>query len=137
MVKVIIVYSPCFFTLACMKVIATILCSFLSIYYDRFRRQKYESSTERLKTRQWRARVREKRNAVEFLLGKSVGKRPLAKPRRRQEDNMKVYLWKMGYEDGRWMQLIQERTQFLVLNLRVLSPQCHHFNPNSCHHENK
>jgi hypothetical protein len=38
------------------------------------------------------ARIREKWNAHRILVGKPEGKRPLGKPRRRWEDNMKIYL---------------------------------------------
>jgi hypothetical protein len=42
----------------------------------------------------------EMRNAYEVLLGKPEGLRPLGRTRRRWEDNIKMYLWEMGF--GVW-----------------------------------
>jgi hypothetical protein len=38
------------------------------------------------------ARMKEKRNACRLLVGKPEGKRPLGRPRRRWEDNIKMDL---------------------------------------------
>jgi hypothetical protein len=38
------------------------------------------------------ARMRELRNAYKILVGKLEGKRPLGRPRCREEDNIKMYL---------------------------------------------
>ena len=58
------------------------------------------------------------------LVGKSEGKRPLGRPRRRWEDNIKMDLQEGGggFED--WMELAQERDRWrafvsTVMNLRV------------------
>jgi hypothetical protein len=42
--------------------------------------------------------------------GKSFGKCPL-KDRRRYEANLKFDLRETGYEDGRWMELAEDRAQ--------------------------
>jgi hypothetical protein len=60
--------------------------------------------------------------------GETSGKRPLGRPRRREEDN-KMILRQIGCEDGRWMELAQDHVQWqalvlAVLNLLVLLPQC-------------
>jgi hypothetical protein len=39
----------------------------------------------------------EKRNAYRILVGKPEGKRPLGRPRRRWEDNFKMYLREIGW----------------------------------------
>jgi hypothetical protein len=40
----------------------------------------------------------EMRNAYNTLVGKSDGKRPLERPRRRWEDNIKMYGKEIGWE---------------------------------------
>jgi len=41
-----------------------------------------------------------RRRAYRVLVGKSEGKRPLGKPRRRWEDNIKMDLQEVGWRDG-------------------------------------
>jgi hypothetical protein len=58
------------------------------------------------------------------LLGKSEGKRPLGKPRRRWEDNIKANLEEVGCGDVDWIELAQRRDRWravanAVMNLRV------------------
>ena len=58
------------------------------------------------------------------LVGKPVGKRPLGRPRRRWEDNIKMDLQEVGRGCGDWMELAQERERWRafvskVKNLRV------------------
>jgi hypothetical protein len=66
------------------------------------------------------APVEEKRNAYRILVGKPKGTRPLGRPRRRWEDDIKIYL-----RDGvDWIVLAQDRDQWralvnTVMNLRV------------------
>ena len=57
------------------------------------------------------------------LLGKPEGKRPLGRPRRRWEDNIKMYLWEVG-GGGDWMEFAQDRDRWrtvvnTVMNFRV------------------
>jgi hypothetical protein len=42
-------------------------------------------------------------------VGKSEGKRPLRRPRRRWEDNIKIYLREIGWGGMDWIVLAQDR----------------------------
>ena len=58
------------------------------------------------------------------LVGKPEGKRPLGRPRRRWEDNIKMDLTEMRGCCGDWMELAQDRDRWralvsTVMNLRV------------------
>jgi hypothetical protein len=70
------------------------------------------------------ARMGEGRGAYRVLVGRPEGKRPLGRPRRRWEDNIKMDLREIGIEGANWFRLAQERVQWLafvntVMNLRV------------------
>jgi len=49
------------------------------------------------------------------LVGKPEGKRPLERPRRRWEDNIKVDLQEVGRGHGDWMELVQDRDRWRAL----------------------
>jgi len=58
------------------------------------------------------------------LVEKPKGKRPLGRPRRRWEDNIKMDLQEVGGGYGDWMELAQDREKWRALvstvrNLRV------------------
>ena len=58
------------------------------------------------------------------LVGKPEGKRPLGRPRRRWEDNIKMDLQEVGRGCGDWMELAQDKDRWLplvstVMNFRV------------------
>jgi hypothetical protein len=66
----------------------------------------------------------EKRNVYRLLLGKSEGKRPLGRPRRRWVDNIKMDLLEIGLIVVDWIDLAQDRYRWRalvnsVMNLRV------------------
>ena len=66
----------------------------------------------------------EERGVHRVLVGKPEGKRPLGRPRRRWEDNIKMDLQKVGGSRGVWMELAQDRDGWRALvntvrNLRV------------------
>jgi hypothetical protein len=51
----------------------------------------------------------EVRGAYNILFGKPEGRRPLGRPRRRWEDNIKMDLGKIGFGDVDWIDLAQVR----------------------------
>ena len=64
------------------------------------------------------------RGVHRFLVGKPEGKRPLGRPRRRWEYNIKMALQKVGGSCGYKMELAQDRERWralvgTVMNLRV------------------
>ncbi|KAJ4437848.1 hypothetical protein ANN_13787 [Periplaneta americana] len=58
------------------------------------------------------ARMGESRNAYRVLVGRPEGKRPLGRPRRRWEYNIKMDLREVGYDDRDWINLAQDRDQW-------------------------
>ena len=69
------------------------------------------------------AHMGEGRGVHRVLVWKPEGKRPLGRPRRRWEDNIKMYVREVG-EGGDWMELAQDRDRWralvnTVMNLRV------------------
>jgi hypothetical protein len=70
------------------------------------------------------ARMGERRGAYRTLVGKPEGRRPLGRPRRRWEDNIKMDLREVGWEGAEWIDLAQDRDKwralvYTVMNLRV------------------
>jgi len=70
------------------------------------------------------ARLSEKRGAYRVLVGKPEGKRPLGRPRRRWEDNIKMDLQEVRCEGMEWIELVQDGDSWrafvtVVMNLRV------------------
>ena len=70
------------------------------------------------------ARMEEGRGVHKVLVGKPEGKRPLGRPRRRGEDNIKMDLEEVGKGCGNWMELAKVRDSWralvsTVMNFRV------------------
>jgi hypothetical protein len=70
------------------------------------------------------ARVGERRGLYRVYVRKPVGKRPLGKPRRRWEDNMRMDLQEVGCGAIDWIELVQDRDMWrtlvnAVMNFRV------------------
>jgi hypothetical protein len=63
----------------------------------------------------------ERRGAFRALVGKPEGRRPLERPRRRWEDNIKMDLREFGCGGTDWIDLAQDRDRWwaLVMNHRV------------------
>jgi hypothetical protein len=65
-----------------------------------------------------------KRNAYRILVGKPEGKRPLGRPRRRWEDNIRMDVREIGWGGMDWIDLAQDRDQWralvnTIMNLRL------------------
>jgi hypothetical protein len=61
------------------------------------------------------ARMGEDRSVRRVLVGKPKGKRPLGRPRRRWEDNIKMDLQEVGGCRRDWMELAQDRERWRAL----------------------
>jgi hypothetical protein len=66
----------------------------------------------------------EGRGVYRVLVGRPEGKRPLGRPRRRWEDNIKMDLREIRIDGANWIQLAQDRVQWracvnTVMNFRV------------------
>ena len=64
------------------------------------------------------------RSVYRVLVGEPEGKRPLGRPRRRWEDNIKMDLQEVGCGGVDWIELAQDRDRWralvnAVMNLRV------------------
>jgi hypothetical protein len=57
------------------------------------------------------ARMGEGKGAYRVLVGRPDGKRPLGRPRRRWEDNIKMDLGEIGIDGANWIRLAQDRVQ--------------------------
>ena len=70
------------------------------------------------------ARMGDRRGVYRVLVVKPEGTRPLGRPRRRWEDNIKMALQEAGYVVMDWIELAQDRDRWRalvnpVMNLRV------------------
>jgi hypothetical protein len=70
------------------------------------------------------ARMGEGRGVYRVLVGKPERKRPLERPRRRWEDNIKMDLQEVGRRGMDWIELAKDRDRWrelvnAVMNLRV------------------
>ena len=66
----------------------------------------------------------ERKGVYRVLVGKSEGKSPLGRPRRRWEDNIKMDLQMAGCVFKDWIELVQDRDRWrelviVIMNLRV------------------
>ena len=68
--------------------------------------------------------MEERRSAFKILTGKPTPKRPLGRPRRRWEDNIRMDLEEKGINAGNWVDSAKDRNYWralvnAALNLRV------------------
>jgi len=52
--------------------------------------------------------MKKRRDVYRVLVGKPEGKRPLGRPRRRWEDNIKINLQEVGCGGMNWIELAQD-----------------------------
>jgi hypothetical protein len=62
----------------------------------------------------------EKRGAYRILVERPERRRPLGRPRRRWEDNIKVYLQEVGWGID-WIEMAQDRDRWRVLVNAVMN----------------
>ena len=70
------------------------------------------------------ARMEEGSSTFEILTGKPAGKRPLGRPRRRWEDNIRMDFKEIGINAGNWVYSAQDMDYWralvnAALNLRI------------------
>jgi hypothetical protein len=70
------------------------------------------------------ARMRKIRSVYRMLGGKPEGKKPLGRPRRRWEKNIRMDLGEIEWEGVDWIDMAQDRDQWrtvvnTVMNLRI------------------
>jgi hypothetical protein len=69
------------------------------------------------------ARMGEGRSVHRVLVGKPEGRRPLGRPRRRWEDNIKIDPQEVGVGGGDWMKRGQDRDRWRALVSTVMNFQ--------------
>jgi hypothetical protein len=63
------------------------------------------------------------RGTYNILVGKPEGRRPLERPRRRWEDNIKMDLGKIGFGNVDWINLAQDKGRWRALVNTVMNLQ--------------
>ena len=66
-------------------------------------------------------RMLERLGVYKVLMGKPEGKRPLGRPRRRWEDNIKMDLQEVGCGIMTWIELSQDRNRWRALVNAVMN----------------
>jgi len=67
------------------------------------------------------ARMGQERGVYRVLVAKPEGKRPLGRPRRRWDDNIKMNLQEVGGGCGDWMEMAQDRDRWRALVSTVMN----------------
>jgi hypothetical protein len=87
------------------------------------------------------ARMGKGRGVYRVLIGRSEGKRPLGRRRRRWEDNIKMDLMEIGIDGVNWIELAQDSVQWRVCVITIMNPRIifdnlsDSFSNNILHHE--
>jgi hypothetical protein len=63
----------------------------------------------------------EVRGVYNILAWRPEGRRPLGRPRRRWEDNIKMHLRKIGFGDVDWIHWAQDRDRWRILVNMVMN----------------
>jgi len=63
----------------------------------------------------------ERRGVYTVLMGKPEGKKPLGRPRRRWEDNIKMDVQEVGCRGMDWIELAQDRNRWRALVYAVMN----------------
>jgi hypothetical protein len=63
------------------------------------------------------------KNGYTILVGKPEMKRPLGRPRRRWEDNIKIDLKEIVLEGVHWIHLLQDRDRWRALMNTIMNPR--------------
>jgi hypothetical protein len=71
--------------------------------------------SRRMRRAGFMARMGEDRGVHRVLVGKPEGKRPLGRPRRRWDNNIKMGFQVVGGDRGDWMELAQDRDRWRAL----------------------
>jgi hypothetical protein len=80
----------------------------------------------------WRvAQIGVKRNAYRTFARKPEGKRPLGRPRRRGVNNIKMDLREIRWDSMNWIDLAQDRDQWMALANMVINLRFHKMLGNS------
>ena len=69
--------------------------------------------------------MEEGRSAFKILTGKTTGKRPLGRPRRRWEDNIRMDLKEIGINTRNWVDSTKDRDYWRTLLNAVLTSRFH------------
>ena len=67
------------------------------------------------------ASIGERRGVYRVLVGKPEGNRPLGRPRRRWEDNIKMDIREVGCRGMDWIELAQDRDRWWALVNAVMN----------------
>jgi len=67
------------------------------------------------------ARIEEGRSAFKILTGNPTGRRPMGRPRRRWEDNIRMDFEEIGINAGNWVHSVQDRNNWRALVNAVLN----------------
>ena len=66
--------------------------------------------------------MEEGRSAFKILTGKPTGNRPLGRPRRRWEDNIRMDLEEIGINAGNWVHSAEDRDHLRAIVNAALNP---------------